>query len=236
PELGGRIVTRATDSGSALVLGAVRRAEANRSNQYRNSVLWVGPGGELVDAFDKTVAVPGIEAGAFPVLQPGLDAVLVSQSATPRVELGQREKDLRGSFSIAPAVCFEVIYPGLVAARRAPDTRVLVNFANDRWARRETASRQQIAYGSFRAIEQRLWLVRAAGGGISAVVDPWGRVVEQLEFDREGTLVAEVRPWAGSRGAERAALGGLLLGGCGLGFGLGRWLERRGAARGRPPS
>jgi apolipoprotein N-acyltransferase len=94
------------------------------------------------------------------------------------------------------SVCHEVLFPDLAARAVAAGAALLVNVSNDGWLDPATgvASRQHAAMAVFRAVETRRWLARAATTGISAVVDPYGRVVASVPPDTPGLLQARVMP------------------------------------------
>jgi apolipoprotein N-acyltransferase len=86
-----------------------------------------------------------------------------------------------------PLICYEAIFPGIVATR---DERPgwIVNVTNDGWFGNSTGPYQHLQQARVRAIEQGLPLVRAANTGISAVIDPVGRIVARLGLGIEGVL------------------------------------------------
>jgi apolipoprotein N-acyltransferase len=108
------------------------------------------------------------------------------------VEEAHDQRALRGRVPLTVVLCFEVIYPRLVAARSRPDVKAIVNLANDSWYDSDIVGEQQLAFASFRAIEQRRWLVRVAEGGPSAVLDPFGRIVRKMEHGRAGFIEARI--------------------------------------------
>jgi len=89
-------------------------------------------------------------------------------------------------------ICYEAIFPGLVRRFTAQGAELLVNVTNDAWYGTTSAPYQHLAMAAFRAVENRRYLVRAANTGITAVVDPWGRVLEPTPLFEQAVLVREV--------------------------------------------
>ncbi|MGH7338633.1 MAG: hypothetical protein ACREI7_13710 [Myxococcota bacterium] len=89
----------------------------------------------------------------------------------PKVEEGPPPGPLRGPIAVTPVLCYEVLFPSIVASRRTPDSVAIVNLADDSWLPGDGASRLLVQLARFRAIEQRLPLVRVAHGGLSGVID-----------------------------------------------------------------
>ncbi len=89
-------------------------------------------------------------------------------------------------------ICYEAIFPGLVRRFPARGAELLVNVTNDAWYGTTSAPYQHLAMAAFRAVENRRYLVRAANTGITAVVDPWGRVLESTRLFDRTVLVREV--------------------------------------------
>jgi apolipoprotein N-acyltransferase len=82
-------------------------------------------------------------------------------------------------------ICYEAIFPHLTRRFPAQGAELLVNITNDGWYGRTSAPYQHLAMAVFRAVENERYLVRAANTGITAVVDPRGRVLASTAlFDR----------------------------------------------------
>ena len=94
--------------------------------------------------------------------------------------------------AIGGYICYEAIFPALVRRFTARGAELLVNVTNDAWYGTTSAPQQHLAMAAFRAVENRRYLVRAANTGISAVVDPWGRVLEATALFEQAVLVREV--------------------------------------------
>jgi apolipoprotein N-acyltransferase len=92
------------------------------------------------------------------------------------------------------SICHEALFPELIAREVSAGAQLLVNVSNDGWldAGRGVASRQHFAMAIFRAVETRRFLVRAATTGVSGIVDPYGRVVNQIPPRVAGVVRASV--------------------------------------------
>jgi apolipoprotein N-acyltransferase len=99
----------------------------------------------------------------------------------------RRPMDIPNAPRMLPLICYEAIFPGDVASR---DDRPgwMINLTNDGWFGISTGPYQHLRQARIRAIEQGLPMVRAANTGISAVIDPSGRIVARLGLGGEGVL------------------------------------------------
>jgi apolipoprotein N-acyltransferase len=89
-------------------------------------------------------------------------------------------------------ICYEAIFPDQVRRFVARGADLLVNVTNDAWYGRTSAPYQHLAMAVFRAVENGKYLVRAANTGISAVVDPRGRVLERTPLFTPTAVVRDV--------------------------------------------
>jgi apolipoprotein N-acyltransferase len=158
----------------------------------------LSPRGELTYRYHKMHLVPfGEYVPLRPILTFGgrVAAKLVQRVAdfTPGTgpTLGEVDGHRLGAF-----ICYEAIFPELVRGFAARGADLLVNITNDGWYGRTSAPYQHLAMAAFRAVESGKYLVRAANTGITAVVDPRGRVVvrsalfDRTEVTREVALVS----------------------------------------------
>lgn len=227
PALAEDLNAMADDFGIPLVFGTVRSAPSRRPAFYRNSVVWIEPGAGLVADFDKTRGVPFVESNpTFPGAR-YLGGFLGELMHGPRTEPMTEERPLRGTHEFAVVLCYESVFPRLVQSRRSSRTLAILNLANDSWLQSESPSLQELAYTSFRAIEQRLPLVRVTDGGISASVDPYGRMVTMLPAGSEGSLSVPLAQEIPPTVRERVVLCVLLVTGGGLGGILAAVLWRK---------
>ena len=94
---------------------------------------------------------------------------------------------------IGTAICYEIIYPGLVREFVTGGSRLLTTVTNDAWYGPTSAPYQHFQMATMRAIEGGRYLVRAANTGISGVIDPYGRVVTRTALFEEDVVTADVR-------------------------------------------
>jgi apolipoprotein N-acyltransferase len=85
-------------------------------------------------------------------------------------------------------ICFEDIFPDLVRRFAKHDLDFMVNITNDAWFKRTSAPFQHAYLSAFRAIENRIYLVRAANTGYSCVIDPYGRIIADVRDKNDETL------------------------------------------------
>ena len=85
-----------------------------------------------------------------------------------------------------------MLFPQIVVDRRDERSVAIVNFADDSWVAGEVVDAQLIAAASFRAIEQRLTLVRVSHGGLSVVIDRFGESITNLEPAKRAHLFVDV--------------------------------------------
>jgi len=131
-----------------------------------------------------------------------------TRGSGPRVlelEIGKGEP-----LSVAPLICYDVLFPDVVAEAAARGAELIVTLSNDSWFPDERAPRLHLISAAFRSIETRLPQVRATNSGISAVITPTGEITATTRWDQRETVVATL---AGrGEGSSRAATWGRWLG------------------------
>ncbi len=159
--------------------------------QYNVAVL-VDPKGTIVGMYRKMKLLLFGEYLPFSSIFPAVKRLSpASGDFTPGTEytvLTAGDDALR----IAPLICYEDILPPLTRRFAARGATLLVNLTNDAWFGRTVQPYQHLRLSVPRAVETRRYLVRATNTGISAVVDPAGRVVVRSGLFTRESLVAEV--------------------------------------------
>src|SRR3546814_538606 len=146
-----------------------------------NSLFALNGTGTIASVYDKVHLVPfGEYLPLRDWLHPlGLDALAASgvdfspgAASDPLV--------IAGLPPVRPLICYEAIFPDEIATAGQTRAGVLLNITNDAWFGRSSGPYQHFASARMRAVEQGLPLVRDANTGISAIVDPYGRIVASL--------------------------------------------------------
>lgn len=181
---------------TSLITGGLRRQRQNpaggapAANIY-NSVLMVDSSGAITSAHDKFHLVPFGEYLPFEkwLSKLGLKK-LVTAPAGFAAGSGPALMQAKGAPAFLPLICYEAIFPRYAAFRSRPGW--ILNLTNDAWFGSSNGPWQHFEQARARAVEQGLALVRAANTGISAVVDPYGRIVKQLGLNRRGVIDARL--------------------------------------------
>ena len=117
---------------------------------------------------------------------------------------------------IGVLICFETIFPELSRAYKQEGCRLLVNMTNDAWFGKTSAPYQHLSMLTFRAVENRLWIARAANTGFSAVIDSTGQITKRFPLFQTGGIYATIPLREGKTFYSRH--GDLLIIFCGLVF------------------
>jgi apolipoprotein N-acyltransferase len=179
--------------GTVLITGADRTGgppPSAASTDTHTSVYIIDHYGSVLALYDKVHLVPFGEFLPFQKLLERLGLMQLTKLAGGLVA-GERRQPLsvpRAPPAI-PLLCYEVIFADEIDARGARPGWLL-NLTNDGWFGISSGPYQHFAQARLRTIEQGLPLVRAANTGISAVVDPLGRIVRSLPLGAEGLLEA----------------------------------------------
>ncbi len=180
----------AVPPGGLLLAGAPTREQtAEGLPLLYNSLYILGAEGSERERFDKVHLVP---FGEYVPLR-GLISALGFASLTGgnfSSGPGPRVLALPGLPPVSPLICYEVIFPSRVYPPDGPRPAWLLNVTNDAWFGKSSGPYQHFANARLRTIEEGLPLVRAANNGISAVVDPYGRVLGHLPLDAVADLDA----------------------------------------------
>jgi apolipoprotein N-acyltransferase len=174
--------------GSFLLTGGLHRVlESDGTARIFNSLLVIGPDGHIMGRHDKVRLVPFGEFLPFPAI---LEPLGIRQLARLPSGFSEGEADkvvtVPGMPAFAGFICYEAVFPRSFPRKVLP--KVLVNVTNDAWFGTSGGPHQHLVQARFRSIEQGLPMIRAANTGISAMIDPAGRVQAKLPLFETGIL------------------------------------------------
>jgi apolipoprotein N-acyltransferase len=178
-----------------LITGAVRAAQSNNDAQHvraYNSIYVIDPDGSIRSIYDKVHLVPFGEYLPFQRLLERIGLQQLTKVAGGFLS-GERRRaiDVPGAPKMIPLICYEAIFPG-AAIPRGERPGWMVNVTNDGWFGISSGPYQHFQQARMLAIAEGLPLVRAANTGISAVIDPLGRITKSLPLGSEGVLDARL--------------------------------------------
>jgi apolipoprotein N-acyltransferase len=175
--------------GVDIILGSVAE-DAAQPDKLWNAAFLVS-GGRTIGHYDKIRLVP---FGEYVPLRKMLFFAHKLVHAVGQFEFGTKDTPLDGKFRYGPAICYEVVFPQIPRMQTVHGANVLVTITNDAWYDGTSAPRQHLNQARLRAIENDRYLLRAGTTGISAVIDPTGQIVKQLEMGKQGIIYADFQP------------------------------------------
>jgi apolipoprotein N-acyltransferase len=170
--------------------------------ESHNSALMIDTSGRA-DIFHKSKLVVGVESTPYPALFRHVDEWLGGVMGRC---IGQPEvsnlifREYVPAASAAPirdipigcAICYESVYGEYCTEYIRKGARLLTVITNDAWWKDTPGYRQHLSYASLRAIETRRWIARCANTGISAIIDPTGRIVQETSWWQPEVLTGQV--------------------------------------------
>ncbi len=180
---------------ATLVIGAIVR-EGYAGPVY-NGLVVLEPGYEEFGKFLKTKLVPFGEYTPFAWLfGPIRDALEIRNADYSKGHSNQHPLTIE-CCTFGVSVCYEVAFPMLIA-ERARNTDFIVASSEDAWFGNSLGPAQHMQIARMRAIETGRYLVRSTSNGITAIVDPKGRLVHSLPRNEPGVLRTVITKMEGS--------------------------------------
>ena len=179
---------------AAHLVGVVARPEG--ASGPVNGVQLVSPDGRAAGFYAKRELVP---FGEYVPLRPLIPRFVVDHWLNILDNLGDmspgpaRQPLLGTPFGpTAATICYEAMFPRLARLDASRGARLLVNVTNDGWYKNTWGPSQHFGANVFRAVENRITVIRSGNTGVSAVIDPWGAIVAKLALGERGRLDADV--------------------------------------------
>jgi len=181
----------AEKAGTYLLFGSPSYRWTEGKVKYHNSAYLLSPQKEAMGRYDKIHLVPFGEYAPFSDIL----SFLGSLSAVGNLSPGKLVQNLRlplGDFGVL--ICFEIIFPNLCRKFVKEGADFLVTITNDAWFGRTSAPHQHLSMVTFRAIENRVSIARAANTGISAFIDAKGEIRKRSGLFTRETLIGQIGP------------------------------------------
>ena len=179
----------ARETDSYIIAGSIgieHTGDPNRRPDVYNSAAVIAPTGAWTERYDKIHLVP------FGEYVPFEKAFSFASGLTRQIGTFARGRSRVpldvGSTKAGVFICYESIFPNEVRQFAAHGAEVFVNVSNDGWYGEGGAPRQHLNMARMRAVENNRWLLRDTNTGITAVIDPYGRVVAEAPRNQRVAL------------------------------------------------
>ncbi|MBW2599444.1 MAG: apolipoprotein N-acyltransferase [Deltaproteobacteria bacterium] len=177
------VINTAKKANSWLLFGSLGYAREKGKISFRNSAYLISPEGTVSGRYDKVHLVPFGEYVPLRNILFFVDKLV--EGAGDFTPGGEITPLSMGDRKIGILICYEGIFPEISREYCLKGADLLVNITNDAWYGDTSAPCQHLTMAAFRAIENRTYLIRAANTGISAIVDPTGKIVSRtVLFER----------------------------------------------------
>jgi apolipoprotein N-acyltransferase len=158
-----------------FLAGVVSRA---KDDAPLNSALLISPEGRRISRYDKVNLVPFGEFVPWPF-------ELVVRKISSEAGDYRPGKEAVVADRVGTFICYESVFPTYIRQFARNGAQVLFNISNDGWFGKSAARFQHFQIVRMRALENRRWIVRSTNNGISAAIDPAGRVTQEEPPYRE---------------------------------------------------
>ncbi|MBI1908940.1 MAG: apolipoprotein N-acyltransferase [Deltaproteobacteria bacterium] len=171
------------------IVGAVT-GQFTKKETISNSALLIKKGGEFAGAYHKLHLVPFGEYVPYQTVLSFLHKVV---PVIGEMKAGEDARLLKTEKAqLAPLICYEDLFPEIARNFTKKGADLLVNITNDAWYGVTSAPIQHMELSRFRAIENRRYLIRSTNTGLSAIIDPLGRVVKKGRLFQREMMEGEV--------------------------------------------
>src|SRR4030042_2628446 len=192
-EYGPFFLSLAKKVNAPILFGSLAYEQRSKPEDYKyfNSAFLVSPEDKKVSQYDKVHLVPFGEYVPLKPFLPFVEKMVVGVGdfspgknftlfAIPRARCGV-------------LICYEIIFPNLSRNYCKSGANFLVTITNDAWFGRSSAPYQHFSMAAFRAVENRVFVARAANTGITGFVDPNGKIVKQGGIFKEEAMNGTIR-------------------------------------------
>ncbi len=183
------IFSKNFDKDHFILLGLNRKEILNGKTEYYNSIAVIDNQSNVIDYYDKRKLVP---FGEFLPLENVLSLIGL-KSLTNNYQSYTKGKDKKAILNIEDinlkflaTICYEIIYSGTL--NNNFDYDLIINISEDGWFGNSIGPYQHYAHSKFRSIEQGKALIRSANNGISAIINPNGKIKSLIDLEQTGSI------------------------------------------------
>ncbi len=194
PIFSSQLRTMVRQSRTEVLVGAPTLGNIETGLRFYNSAVHFGSDGEEKKRYHKLHLVP---FGEYVPFEPVFGFIRnfyaigrFSHGTEPTIfttESRYQEPSIRAKFAVM--ICYEDIFPGLVRGFRRAGADFLINMTNDAWFGKTTAPYQHAQASVFRAVENRVNVVRATNTGFSCFISPEGRILARVHDNEKEIFV-----------------------------------------------
>lgn len=170
-----------------IAFGSPGRSQTSGTTLYHNRLWLHDPANSLMPHYDKGHLLPFGEYVPFSIPLPFIEYFQQGNDFSP----GQGSVLRMGKAVFGPLICYEAIFPELAQSRVQEGANILLTVSNDAWFGRSSAPMQHLQTLILRAVEQKRSIIRSTNTGISAIIDPRGRITARGDIFRAEILVGE---------------------------------------------
>ncbi len=192
-----RLLQLAADTGDPILFGAPALGEEDGRLGFYNRAYLVSKAGAVVAWYDKINLVPFGEYVPLRSLLGSFVNRVVAGFGDMFAGNRQTIFEVKGA-RLGVLICYESIFPNLSRMAVNEGADILVNITNDAWYGESSAPYQLLAMAAMRAVETKVPLVRVANTGISAVIEPTGKITARTPLFKRGTEIERVE-WRSRR-------------------------------------
>ena len=183
------ILIKNFDKNHFILLGLNRNDILNGKTEHYNSIAVIDNQSNVIDYYDKRKLVP---FGEFLPLENVLSLIGL-KSLTNNYQSYTRGKDKKAiliiediNLKLLATICYEIIYAG--SLNNNLDYDFIINISEDGWFGNSIGPYQHYVHSKFRSIEQGKALIRSANNGISAIINPNGKIKSLIELEETGSI------------------------------------------------
>ena len=203
PELLARVTKLAKEVKTPILVGAPRE-DTEKKDAYYNSAILINEEGGIIGRYDKSHLVPFGEYVPLKFLfafvenfapspigdfTAGKDYTVLNFFIKKTIKTENESRHIIKKIKFSSLICFEDIFPDLARKFVKRDANFLVNITNDAWFHKTGAAYQHAQSSIFRAVENRVNVVRSANTGVSCFIDQKGEIVDKVVSAGESIFV-----------------------------------------------